>query len=46
VRLAGSGIEHRHRRLVGVKYRLLQQFGFHRIDQRLQLHTAASDPLR
>jgi hypothetical protein len=46
MRLASSGVEHRHRRFVSVQDRLLRQFGPQCIHQRLQLHAAGSDPLR
>lgn len=49
VRLAVSQVcrlEHRHRRLIGMKHRLAQQLGGQGVDQRLQLHAALTDPLR
>ena len=46
VRLALARLEHRHRRLVGVQHRTLEQHRPQRIDQRLQVHAASTDPLR
>ncbi len=43
--LAGTRVEHRHRRLVGMQHRIGQHFGFQGIDQRLQGNTHLSDPL-
>lgn len=37
-----AGLEHLHRRLVGVQYALAQYLGFERIHQRLQPHAAGS----
>ena len=45
VRLARAWIEHGHRGLVGVQHILREQLGSHRIDQRLLLHPAGTDPL-
>lgn len=42
--LAVAGLEHRHRRLVGMQHTALEHFALERIDQRLQLRTALSDP--
>ncbi len=46
VRLAMSRLEHRHRRLIRMQHRLPEQRLAQGIDQRLQLHAAAADPLR
>jgi hypothetical protein len=45
VRFAGAGIEHRHWRFIGVQHAMRQQLGPHRVDERLQLHAAAANPL-
>ena len=46
MRLAVARLEHRHRGLVGVQHRSAEQCGLQRLDQRLQLDAAGTDPLR
>ncbi len=45
MRLAVAGLEHGHRRLVGMHHAVLQQLVSHGVHQRLQLHTAGAHPL-
>jgi hypothetical protein len=45
MRLAVAWQEHGHRRFIGMQHCLPQQRIAHDIDQRLQLHAAASHPL-
>ena len=46
MRRSFAGLEHLHRRLVGVQYAVAEALGFERIDQRLQPHAAGADPVR
>ena len=43
--LAGPGVEHRHRRLVGVQHREGEEFFLQGVDQRLQPNAHLADPL-
>ena len=45
MRLAGAGIEHRHRRLIGMQDRMREHLVFQGINQRLQGHAHLTYPL-
>jgi hypothetical protein len=44
MRLAGAGLEHRYRRLVGMQHAMSQDGFLERVDQGLQAYAAGSDP--